>query len=225
MMEFTLSKINLLILAIALFVIIAQFAFWMKDKVISDISANIAESTIRVVSSTVDTKALCDRHYIPFKRKYTLYDIIDFYYVVELRSEKTKDELSHIVVSIIERNEYLRKRDEATIMHSSARDLNAKVQIFSYLPEIGEPCPTERFVVDVRSAPSPLDMVVVVKETFKGEDYIYLVPCSSQVKGMCERNVMRVGCYIYRKRNEGSNCFDVDVSNCLSAPVPSCWGG
>ncbi|MCD6478422.1 MAG: hypothetical protein J7L44_00880 [Candidatus Diapherotrites archaeon] len=235
MMAFTLSKINLLILAVALFAIVVHFAFSFKSTVIAELSKNISEKAMEDISVLINSKALCQELEIKFRRKYTLYDIIDFYYVVETRALKGPEK-SHLLLSIIERNDFLRKRDEAPVIASSRRDINANILIFSYDSEIAEPCPADRFVLDVRAAPSPMDMLVVVKETFRGATYLYLIPCSAEVKGMCERNKLRVGCYMYRKRiKDGvcsstdtksclSNCFPIDIKDCLSLKMPSCWG-
>jgi len=171
----------------------------------------------------VNSQTLCGHVSIRFQRRLSLYDILNFYYVVELRKVEASDR-SFFMVGIMNRDDYLRKGDDAALLASSRRDINAKIMLFSYDSETAELCPSERFVLDVRAAPNPLDELVVVKEVYEGKIYLYAIPCSAEVKSLCEKNVQRVGCYLYKKRNKTSNCFDIDVSECLSSPSPSCWG-
>lgn len=225
MMEFTLSKINLLILAVALFAIIVGFAFSFRSTLLYDISKNIANSSAETISRVVSQKALCDSQEIAFMRKYSFYNIMDFYYVVELREEKSSDSSKqHLVIAILERNEYLKRRGTPTVVSSSQLDLEAELQIFSYDQKEALLCPTERTVLDVRSAPIPLDQLTVVYEIYKGASYLYLIPCSTTAKGICEQNKQLVGCYLYRKRKDISNCFNVNIADCESKDVPTCWG-
>ncbi|MEM4662990.1 MAG: hypothetical protein QXM75_03130 [Candidatus Diapherotrites archaeon] len=225
MMEFILSKINLLILAIALFTIMVVFAFSFKSTVIYDISRTISQDTAEIISSIVSSRALCDAQEIHFKRKYTLYGLMDFYYVVELRKEVSLDSgVEHLIIAIIEREEYLKKRGMPTVVSSSQLDFNSRIQIFEYDQKEATLCPIERTILDVRSAPITMDQMVVLHEIYKGNSYLYLIPCSTMAKGLCEQNKMLVGCYLYLKRKESSNCFNVDITNCLNMKVPTCWG-
>ncbi|MEM4598579.1 MAG: hypothetical protein QW400_02720 [Candidatus Diapherotrites archaeon] len=225
MMEFTLSKINLLILAIALFAIIVGFAFSFRSTLLYDISKNIANSSAETISRVVSQKALCDSQEIAFRRKYSFYNLMDFYYVVELRKETSSGaNKQHLIIAILERNEYLKRRGTPTVVSSSQLDLDAELQIFSYDQKEALLCPTERTVLDVRSAPIPIDQLTAVHEIYKGKSYLYLIPCSTTAKGICEQNKQLVGCYLYRKRKDISNCFNVDIADCESRSVPTCWG-
>ncbi|MCD6246817.1 MAG: hypothetical protein J7J87_00070 [Candidatus Diapherotrites archaeon] len=222
MLSFILSKFNLLILATGLFVIVSYFAFGFRGTVESALAFQQASSITANASMLLSAGTLCGATDVQLPKTLSPYNVLGFSYKVKLRGFKYKEK-SLLIAEILQRNKYL-NLGNPIVLASSRRDINADIKFFSY--EEGELCPSDETVLDPRGAPYPMDEFLFVKEIYKGHTYFYVVPCSSYHRKLCEANLYRLGCYLYKKRGDvESNCVPVDEDSCKTASsFPSCWG-
>lgn len=221
MLSFILSKFNLLILATALFVIVAYFAFGFRGTVESSLAFQQASSITANASILLSAGTLCGVTDVQLPRTLSPYNILGFSYKVKLRGFGY-GEKSLLVAEILQRHKYL-NLGNPIVLASSRRDLNAEIKFFSY--ENGELCPSDETELDPRGAPYPIDEFLLVKEIYKGKTNFYIIPCSSYHRELCEANLYRLGCYLYKKRgNVESNCVPIEDSCKAASSFPSCWG-
>ncbi len=219
MLSFILSKFNLLILATALFAIVAYFAFGFRDTVESVLAAQQATTITANASMLLSADTLCGATDIKLPKTLSPYNVLGFSYKVRLRSIPLAGK-NLFIAEIMQRHKYI-SIGSPYVLASSRRDLNAKIFFFTY--KDGELCPSEETELDPRGAPYPMDEFLLIKETYNGENYFYVVPCSSYHPELCSSNLASLGCYLYKKRGVESNCVGME-EECKTLPTPGCWG-
>lgn len=219
MMMFALSKINLLILVVALFTIIVYFAFGFQNVLLTNLAGQEVGKVIEQASYLINSKNLCGTIEVSVPEKLTTAAGQGYYFVMEIREVELGDRNS-LIFSIINRDEFLtakRRGREPTIVASDRRNLRASVHIFSIDERLDELCPSSSSILGLSIGGVIIDNTVIVKEVFEGKDHVYVIPCSSASDTSCEENTQKVACWIREKRGEESNCLDIpEPSDCMN---------
>jgi len=223
MMMFALSKINLLILVVALFTIIVYFTFGFQEVLIANNARQEVGKVIEQTAYLVNSKNLCGSIEISIPEKLSAASGEGLYFLMEIRSVELRDSNS-LIFSVINRDEFFRaerKNEEPTIVASDRRDLRSAVHIFNIDSGINDLCYGDTTMLGFGVHDLPVDSAVIIKEIKKGQDHVYIIPCSSASDTSCEENAHNVACWINQRRGVKSNCFDLP-DNCTGYTISEC---
>lgn len=214
MMMFSLSKINLLILAVALFTIIVYFTFSFQEVLISNTARQEVSKVIEQASYLINSSNLYGKIEVSVPEKISAFSGKEFYFLMEIRRVPL-DKRNSLVFSVIGREEYFkakRKGEEPTIVASDRQDLNAELHIFS-LNQDNDLCPADSTMLGETMGSAVIDNAVIVKETFEGKTHVYVIPCLSANEESCPENTQKAACWIIKNRGIASDAFDVPESS------------
>ncbi|MBI4044393.1 MAG: hypothetical protein HY392_01670 [Candidatus Diapherotrites archaeon] len=237
MLGFILSKINLLILVIAIFAIVSFFTLGLTDL------AKINEARLLLDRVSQKSFALVSSPSYCFSDSFDLPRFIrvageDLYYVLKISVETIEKEegedVSVVIFSIHPRLEYVkyakkeRDKEPPSIAASSFRT-TAQVALYSdeYLGDsysVGAPGLVDKssdylgamsgdiegIIVDPR-ATDQYNTVEFLKEIRKGVPYVYIFPCNSDTCGDLKEEVSRQA------------CEDVDLVDCDNLGPDEVW--
>jgi hypothetical protein len=207
MLGFTLSKLNMLIFVSAIFMIIAFFTFGMRDVFLSWKAQQVIERVHVNASDVLNSRNICDQTIISPPERLSYFEGAgDFFYIMRIRhlEAQEEDEPNHIVFTI-ENREGIKKTIAVKRL-----DTEATVKLYWVDPATGSVEEKDEIVIDPQ-ATQPMNAVLVVKETYEGQQYIYFVPCSTNLKN-CEQNRLEVGRTVAGERgmavDEIPKCFE-----------------
>ncbi len=223
MMMFALSKINLLILVVALFTIIVYFTFGFQEVLIANNARQEVGKVIEQTAFLVTSKNLCGSIEVSVPEKLSAASGGGMYFLMEIRSVELNDSNS-LIFSVINRDEFLRakrKGEEPTIVASDRRNLKSAIHIFSIESGINDLCYGGSAMLGFGIYDLPVDSAAIIKEIKQGQDHVYIIPCSSASDSSCEENAHQVACWIKQNRGEKSNCFDLP-DDCSSYDIQDC---
>jgi len=226
MMMFALSKINLLILVVALFTIIVYFTFGFQGLLAVNSANQEVRKVVEQVAFLINSPNICRSIEISIPDKIMMASGQGMFFVMEIRTVELENRNS-LIFSIIDRDILLkaqRKGKEPTIVASERFNLRATFHLFS-LDEEDNLCLAESTYLGLGSRDIPIDNAVVVKERYHGETFVYLIPCTSASNTSCEENAQRVACWVKEQRggtmDAESNCFDTP-DTCASPVLAGC---
>jgi len=223
MMMFALSKINLLILVVALFTIIVYFTFGFQEVLIANNARQEVGKVIEQTAYLVNSKNLCGSIEVSVPEKLSTASGGGLYFLMEIRSVELSDSNS-LIFSVINRDEYLkakRKSEEPTIVASDRQNLKSAVHIFSIESGINDLCYGGSALLGFGIYDLPVDSAVIVKEIKAGKNHVYIIPCSSASDTSCEENTHQVACWINQNRGKKSSCFDLP-DDCSAYNILDC---
>lgn len=218
MLGFILSKMNLLILVVAIFAIVSFFLFGLIDIMKINEAQLVLDRITRISYTLVNSPSYCD------SATYTLPDAIkvsgsDFYYVLKVSKETVEldsgEELNLLIYSIFSRKELTKsiaadsfRTDAEIIIYSREYEVSGSQAPDDYFGD--NPEEVEVAWIDPQTR-SKVDSVVLVKEKRSGQVYLYIILCHS---ALCESRKEYVGCLVrgYTNFNEcqaagaGFNC-------------------
>jgi len=203
MLGFSLSKLNLLILVVALFAIISYFYMGMQDIIIRDKASQIADKYYGEIVNRASEGSLCNSQSgIIFPRTISIVGGGRFYAVQISKFEPADpDKLNSIIVKVVDR------KDRSNVLAAKSLDVNAEIRLFAWDPKTSTVTEETMISIDPQNAPRPVDAMNVVKETYQGKGIVYVVACSS-VAGICELNSGTVGCTVKGERaGNASSCI------------------
>ncbi len=181
MLEFVLSKINMLILVIAIFAIIAYFLFSLGDMMKVHESQLILSRLKDKADALVTSRTYCDSlfHYFPDSITVTGEHL---YYVIKISTEVDDSDpnqiVNYMIFSVFPRKEFFSGKTPKALAAASVRT-TADVSLFSYLKEAGIEESTESYtLVDPQAFP-PSSALMLVKQVRAGEEYLHVIPCST----------------------------------------------
>ena len=223
MMMFALSKINLLILVVALFTVIVYFTFGFQNVLLTNIASQEAAKVVEQASFLINSSNICGSIEVSVPEKLQTASGQGYFFVMEIRSVDLGEKKS-LVFSIINRDEYFRakKRDEEPFISASGRrDIDAEIHLFGVDTEdSGRFCIAETTMLGINIGARLVDNVVIVIEVVGGQEHVYLIPCFSSNKEHCMQNTQEVACWIWAERGEASNCFDTpSPAECSGYPA------
>ncbi len=193
MLGFILSKLNLLIMVTAIFAIVTYFTFFVGETAVSQQAQQTLERFVEVTRDAIKSPTLCHRVSIgipPF-----IYSLASgqpnnrIFFKVKISkiagnpsaSPPVPSELIFAMVRSFD-NKVLAAQRFGTTAEIKLYDWKANIP--DALPEAAAGIPIE---LDPQSAPNPTDSMWIIKETFEGNDFLYVVPCSSG-GGICGAN-------------------------------------
>ena len=225
-MMFALSKINLLILAVALFTIVVYFTFGFQSVLLSNAARQEVAKVIEPAALLINSRSVCGKIEVSIPERLSTAAGQGIYILMEIRSVDVGDRNS-LVFSVINRDEYMtakRRNKEPTIVAGDRRDLRAELRLFSFPEEDTEKlCPSGSTVLGLAYGRVVVDNAVIVKESFGGHDHVYIIPCHSSSNTSCEENTQKVACWVKEQRGEESKCFDTpEQAVCASYDFANC---
>jgi hypothetical protein len=207
MMMFALSKINLLILAVALFTIVVYFTFGFQGVLVANLAKQEAAKAMEQASEIIEAQEQCRSTEVSVPENLETASGQGYYFLMELRAVDAGD-TNALIFSVINRDAFNRaagKGEEPPIVASERRDQHAVFHIFSVNKD-DELCPSDSAILGFGIRAIPIDTVIVMKEIHHGVDNVYLVPCTSANEVDCEDRLQAVACWIQKKRIDAGDC-------------------
>ncbi len=188
MIGFVLSKMNLLILVIALFTIIAFFTFSLGDVVLQNQAKLIIERYTKTINTSLSSSTYCDRVVLNVPRYLTGFGGNRLFYKLKISTVDTdKDPFNgnFLVFSVVDRGK------ENIIINAGSIKTDSQVHLYSV--EGGTNWSKARneegesIELDPQSS-TPVESFVLVKKVVEGKKNVFIVPCSfgSTVALICE---------------------------------------
>jgi len=194
MLGFILSKLNLLILVVAMFAIIAYFTFSLADVVEIQESQRLLDRLSRTSSSMVNSPSYCDSLTFNFNESLKIMGK-PLFYSIRVGYQDVPQEGGEDVTFII--FSFYPTRSDRAIAAESFKT-NAKVFFYSF--ETGstvqvndETDPSGWIEVEPSSVP-PTNAIVVIKQVVNGEQELHFIPCLSGQTCESARSDVRFRC-------------------------------
>jgi hypothetical protein len=207
MMMFALSKINLLILVVALFTIIVYFTFGFQGVLVSNLAKQEAAKAMEQASKVIESQQQCRSIEVSVPEALETSSGKGYYFLMELRAVDAGD-TNALIFSVINRDAFTRaarNNEVPTIVASQRRDQHAVFHIFS-IDKDDKLCPSDSAILGFGIRAIPIDTVMVMKEIYRGVNNIYLVPCTSSNDEDCTDRLQRVACWIQHTQGTKSRC-------------------
>ncbi|MFH0955354.1 MAG: hypothetical protein V1777_04595 [Candidatus Micrarchaeota archaeon] len=192
MLDFILSKLNLLIMVTAIFAIVAYFSFFVDQSVVDRKASQILSRFAEDTRTNVNSQNLCNVSTLtipPYlcsqgcgSSSNRVYFKVRISKIPESGTDPTLPSYSPntLVYSLLESKAGV---TQGRVLASQPYQMKAQIRLFSFNPIIGSfsevTDPNGNSVLDPQSAPSPTDSILLVKETFEGNETLFVVPCSS----------------------------------------------
>jgi len=221
MLDFILSKMNMLLFATGVFVIAMMFLGFVSSIQLKEVVASNLEIDKTLIQQQLSDISSCSFESISIPERLTYgfglsqvpYDLVF--------TEDTIGEKSILSISI---NEHGKKNS------IDARSIEMDADVILVLPDFiqEDAIITAPLIDDVsemilypraafKQNQAPADSFVALKQTVGGKTNLYLIPCSSQIKDTpsnCVKNILKVGCYFLSKNSpidssSVHDCFDV----------------
>ncbi len=173
MLGFILSKLNLLILVVAMFAIIAYFTFSLADVVEIQESQRLLDRLSRTSSSMVNSPSYCDSLAFNFRESLEILGKPVFYRVrVGYQDIAAGDEdVTFIIFSF-----YPARSDRAIAAESFKTD--AKVFLYdSDFQQANNVDDSSGWIEIEPSSVPPTNSLIVVKQIVEGEQELHFIPC------------------------------------------------
>lgn len=215
MLDYALSKINMLIMVTAIFAIMTYFAFYLGrslEKQQADlVLSNMTEDAFGVLNSS----SICHQVNLtlpPYINTLGRADSGDrLYYVLQVHSQTnikpgSDPQLNAIIFSI---------RDKKTKEILAARQINttAAIELFSWSSGLSSSQavsrvnpPDNNIELNPQSAISPENAIRFIKEVYNGESTLFVIPCSTS-NNFCQTNYASVVTQILSERSR-FNCVN-----------------
>jgi hypothetical protein len=219
LLDFILSKMNLLLLATAIFAIIAFFTVGLIERTTSNEAVVILDRLVKKSNAMANSSVYCDSFL------FNLPSSIDvsgenYYYVIKIsKSTRTinEEEFNELIFSIISRKEFKRKELNAPAIAAKSFLTKANLELYSFWDwESGqtpnfdtEPEYAEFVFLDPQEV-IPLNSVYFVKEVFKGKTIFHVIPCNIDFDEIAKN---KVGINYYAD-NSGGGVSDGRGFNC-----------
>ncbi len=206
MLGFTLSKLNLLLLAIAASATVAYFMIIYIDASEVQAAHQLAQKLAQDAASLVNSSTYCD--YLEFSLPRSLaVGGKEFYYKIKISGleapSETDNPKNYLIFSVIRKQE-----GRESVVATSSVVASADIRIFKFgdettlEPELAEL--EEGAILDPQAIPRQ-NIIMLVKEIIEGKAIIYAIPCSSDSDASsCPTNKSLAANLL--ERTEGFNC-------------------
>ena len=218
MLGFTLSKLNLLILVTAIFVILVFFMFGLSKVVVAETAQQMVGGYATTAFSLLSADTICAETSIKIPNEISFSGSRFFYklYIAEILPDDETG-LSTLIFSIANR------KDSTNRIAATSFDTRATLKIFHW-GGATDPTPTwigelpddeiRAAILDPQSTPPRIDVFYIIKEVYEGVPYLYIIPCTSEGSGICVANIQSVGCKLHGERGKMSSCIPVSPDEC-----------
>ena len=214
MLGFTLSKLNMLILVTAMFVIIVFFMQSLTSIVVANQANQLVSSYIEKTSSAILSESLC------FKTGVTVPEFITYFggatqgeklFIYALKISKVEDlageGLSSLIMSVSNR------QFQEKFLAAKRVDVKARIKIYDWNPETDTIVESgEGFTLIDPQAFPPINSFVLIKEVFRDQTFLHVIPCAGEAalnrpeRTVCNYNAARIGCLLLQERGVASAC-------------------
>ena len=195
MVGFILSKMNLLVLVTAIFVIVTYFSFGFSEVMLAQKAVYLINEYATPIQNMVNSPNLCvtTTYQLPAVIKY--FGGKEFFYKIKINKIISTDEVSpnYIVFALSGRGK------KSTVIAAKKIETSAEIHLFSTLdPETGETTTslfdytdTDEIVLDPQSK-SSVDSIYLAKQINDGKGYVFLMTCSA-AQNTCKINEPKIG--------------------------------
>jgi hypothetical protein len=186
-LDFILSKMNLLILAVALFGIVSYFSLGLMETTSSFDATLLLNRLVKTGQSMANSPSYCDSKAVSLPRSLSVGGN-DFFYVIKI-SKATIESNTQLAFSFIPRRDYVRAKNSSppdfSGVYAVAADsflTTATVHLYDYEDYIdsgysGNP---DYIFVDPQAAVGEnADSIEFLKEVYNGETFLHIVPCNT----------------------------------------------
>ena len=207
MLGFTLSKLNLLLLAIAASATVAYFMVIYIDASEAQAAQQLAQKLAQDAASLMNSSTYCDYLEFSLPRSFSVGGK-EFYYKLRISGLEAQSETdnpkNYLIFSVI------RKREgRESIVATSSVIASAEINVFKFIENdntlsVEGADVEEGAILDPQAIPRQ-NIVMLVKEIIDGAPYIYAIPCSSESDASsCPAN--KSSAAVLLERPEGFNC-------------------
>lgn len=180
MLGFILSKLNLLILVVALFAIIAYFMFSLGEIMKQNEAALMIERYTKEVSTMLTSATYCDRTVMHLPPYISVLGQRTFYYT--LKVNEADDDLNSFNGNFLIFAVKSKADPEYIVAAASVRSF-AKPHLFDWkegyiggeLEEVDDA--RVGFEMDPQSAPLEENSFAIIKKVIEGKQHVFIIPC------------------------------------------------
>ncbi len=210
MLGFSLSKMNLLILVTALFIIFSFFVSTMSNLIVSSAAKQELTKYVSKIAVATNSDNMCyiTTIYIASPIKYLTQSL---YFQLLLKKQDLENNMSKLTIALTKR-----KGREIEVICTQSLTFDGAIKFYSWNPKREEEIEeVEELFLDPRK-PFGMQLIsanqlLIIKEQRNGKNYLHLIPCSSRIEGSCERNIAKVKEVIKKETGEEYlPCFKVD---------------
>lgn len=228
MFGFTISKINLLILVFAMFLIVTYFMFGWRTVLIGYSAQQIVDKRLASpIYNKLNSESICDFDPVVRIPRHIEYfaDVVSggrYFYKVTISKMEPEGEKSWLLVKAVDR------KDPDNVLATASFRTDAKIRLFEWVEDedIKRCYFSEQDSIvldpegDMWGEQIPKDAVAILMERWQGEQFIYIIACSTK-DVFCEENIGLVGCMIKKERGSQGACFSID--SCCEDDEVSRW--
>ncbi|MCD6434743.1 MAG: hypothetical protein J7L14_03960 [Candidatus Diapherotrites archaeon] len=193
MLSYILSKANMLILALGLFLITLYFATSWSTLLTSHAASEVVAKISEKISQKINSEAICSissRIPVPRYLSYTefLGGVGRYFYKIIITTEEANADYNFLIIKAVSR------RDPSNVIASSSMKTKATIYLFEFQPnEIRDLKISNKAVIDPQAGftidpMATIDALAVVGEIQEGQKFILIIPCSTRA-GWCEDNL------------------------------------
>ncbi|HIH09253.1 MAG TPA: hypothetical protein HA254_01130 [Candidatus Diapherotrites archaeon] len=217
MLDFILSKLNLLILVTAIFAIVAFFTFSLTDiakvKEASELASRVREMAFSLATS--DNYCIGDSYPMPGELAIAG---SSFYYVAQVTKQELETQngpVNVLIFSIYPREEMKKWSDDSSYQPKAiaADSLRTTSELHLYSPDYHgdsydssttDLVEAEKIILDPQAV-MPSDAVEALKEIVNGKSHVYIFGCNSK---LCESYKSAVGESVHPKTPNDDGGFE-----------------
>jgi hypothetical protein len=204
---------NLLILVTALFAIVAYFMFGLTDFFVASSATQMVNAKAEQALGIANSDKLCFSSpvNIPSVIKY-FGDSKDFYYAMKISREPETtipDKDNTLIFSIVNR------REQNRVIAAKSIGIDAEIILFEWNSKEDILTQKKDSILIDPQATVPVNSFMLIKETFKGKNYLYVIACSF-TSNICYGNMQDVRVKI---KNDCIPEVEAHDSSCLCIPA------
>lgn len=193
MLGFILSKMNLLILVVALFAIIAYFMFSLGEVVKQNEAQLMAQEFSKDVSTMLTSATYCDRITLTLRPYFAVLGQDRFYYILKISSadDDNDPETGNFLIFSI------KPATEDYLVGAQSVRTFANIHLYNTVGFLSaeEADPEEGIELNPQ-AEVPQNAFTVIKKVIKGEQHIYIIPCNigygTSAQDICKSEILNV---------------------------------
>lgn len=223
MLDFILSKLNLLIMVTAIFAIVAYFSFFVDQSVVDRKASQILSRFAEDTRTNVNSQNLCNVStltippYLCSQGCGSSSNRVYFKVRISKIPESGDPGLpayspNTLVYALLESKAGV---TQGRVLASQPYQMKAQIRLFSFDPGLNSfsevTDPNGNITLNPQSAPSPTDSILLVKETFEGNETLFVVPCSSDSAALtdyCNDNFAKLIALVKSERGGATGIFN-----------------
>jgi hypothetical protein len=206
LLDFILSKLNMLILVTALAAIVLFFSIGLGEEMVKAQAKRMTTEYVEIAFSLLNQQSLCSKKFvtIPSYLQYLVgcQTMNRLYYILDVSKVQAGPEQARntLIFSI-------RSKREQKVLAAASVNTDADITLFFWDPKTGSLGEVDANTsLNPQSAPNGTNSMVLLKEVFLGKSYFFVIPCSADIPGGCEANYGLAVQQIRAKHGGGFGC-------------------